>query len=113
MMPSRPEIMSAYGFEVDEMTVGQQLIVAVTVQNYLNEAKPYAAVIDIRDSDGITEVRSWQEGKISSNGSMPTGMSWVPQKADIYQARAFVVSGIQNPFPYSNIASLDIKVSER
>ncbi|AIC15544.1 hypothetical protein [Nitrososphaera viennensis] len=113
MTPSIPKAITIDNLPAREGMVGQQLMITTTVQSNLNEARPYAAIIEIRDSDGVTIALSYQEGNMDAHGLTPMGMSWIPQKAGTYQFRTFVVSGIQNAQAYSPVASSEIKISER
>jgi hypothetical protein len=113
MEPSKPVILTEYSPPVRPRSVGEQLVVATTVQSHVNDTRGYATIIEVRDSNGMTEMLGWQTGQISPNGSMGIGISWTPLKADTYQLRTFVLSGLDNPQVYSPVVSSEVTIVNR
>lgn len=112
MTTTDPRVASITSSERDETIVGEHLGIDLHVQNLLNEDKDYAVIIDVRDSAGITETLSWQTGTIDAQGAAYAGVTWIPQRAGDYQIRAFVLSSIDNPQPYSSVAQSEITIVE-
>lgn len=108
--PTQLIVASINSEEREETYVGQNLVALLRMENLLNEDKDFAVIIEVRDSSGITETLDWQTGKIDARGMQSGGISWIPQKADDYQIRAFVWSGIDNPEPYSTVVQSEITV---
>ncbi|WP_148681567.1 hypothetical protein [Candidatus Nitrososphaera gargensis] len=74
----------------------------------------YATIIEVKYSNGITEMLGWQTGQIASNGSVVgIGISWTPLKADTYQLRAYVLSGLDNPLIYSTVVMSEVTIVNR
>lgn len=92
------------------VTVGQKVIIATTIQNYQNDTRDFAAIVEVRDSNGFTELLSWQTGHIGGRSSSEVGVSWIPQKADDYQIRAFVLNRIENPEVLSPVIESDVTI---
>lgn len=110
MKPTRIIVASINSEERDEMYVGQNLVLLLDMENLLNEDRDYAAIIEVRDSNGITEALDWQTGNIDAKGTDRPGISWIPQKEGGYQIRAFVLSGIENPEPYSTVIQSEVTI---
>lgn len=108
---SSPVLKDFSNNDVTEVTVGKQVILSSTVANNQATAQPFAAIVEVRDADGITQYLQWQTGTLNANGSTNVGLSWTPNAPGTYSIRTFVVSDIAHPSALSLIASTNITVS--
>jgi hypothetical protein len=61
------------------------------------QVQPFVALIEVRDSDGITVYLAWQTGVLGRNSDAQVGLSWIPNVADSYEIRTFVITDLKNP----------------
>ncbi|WP_415280724.1 hypothetical protein [Candidatus Nitrososphaera sp. FF02] len=99
------------GDELDEVSVGQQIVLSTTVNNNRNVDMDYAAIIEVRDSDGFTVLLQWATGNLPANDEVGVGLSWTPMEAGTYTVRTFVLSDISNPSALSTIVTSTLTVS--
>lgn len=92
------------------MPVGNQVLIMSTIESYMQEDSTFAAIVEIRDSDGFTRSMNWQTGLLSQNEKTEIGISWVPYTADIYEIRVFVLSSTINPAAYFPIITSHVAV---
>ena len=109
--PSEPVVKDVSGGSVDDIVPGQQVVLSTTVQNNLDEDLPFVALIEVRDSSGITVFLAWQTGTLNADGRAEVGLSWTPDRSGDYQVRTFVVSNLSNPQVLSPVMTSNITVS--
>lgn len=109
--PSAPSLKDVSGDPIDEVTVGQQVVLSTTIQNNNDAEQPFVALVEVRDSDGITVFLAWQTGTLNPSGSAEVGLSWTPEEAGDYTIRTFIISDLANPQILSEVAATEITVS--
>jgi hypothetical protein len=109
--PSAPSLKDVSGEDITEVTVGQQVVLSTTIQNNANEEVPFVALVEVRDSDGITIFLAWQTGTLNANSDADIGLSWTPEEAGDYTVRTFVISDLASPEILSPVAESEITVS--
>ncbi|AFU57027.1 hypothetical protein Ngar_c00770 [Candidatus Nitrososphaera gargensis Ga9.2] len=109
--PSKPELKDAQGRPVTQVLAGQQVVLSTTVKNNEAASTPYAAIVEVRDSKGITVFLNWQTGTLQADGTTGIGLSWTPETPGTYTARVFVLSGLTNPQILSETITSTITVS--
>lgn len=95
------------------ITVGQQLVIATNVSN-LNRDKEFdiIALVEVRDSSGVTESLAWQSGELSFGGQMDIGVSWIPSHGGSYEIRTFAITNDwQNPQILSAVRTSQIYIA--
>jgi plastocyanin len=71
------------------------------------------AIVEVRNSNGITEQLGWQPGDFERQGeSGEIGVSWVPVNSGNYQLRVFAISSFEHPAVLSPVATSDVTVEE-
>lgn len=110
MVPSEPIVTEQSG-TIHPVTTGQQVIVSTTVQSNANDTRDYVVIIEIRNSNGITENLNWQSGRLEPRGMNQVGVSWIPSEAGAYEIRTFVLSELKNPQLYSAVITSKIDVA--
>ena len=96
-VPTTPEPQDIQGKTLNEVKAGQQVVLSTTVLNKIDEAQPYVAIVEVRDSNGITVFLGWTTGTMNANGQATVGLSWTAEQAGDYQLRTFVISSLSNP----------------
>jgi plastocyanin len=112
LMLTQPSLKSINGGE-SEATAGEQLIISTTITNHCYEQdQPFVAIIEVRNSDGVTEYLSWQSGVLKGlTGNIEIGVSWIPAYGDNYELRAFVISSLENPQVLSRVEVSNITIA--
>ena len=109
--PSAPSVRDVSGNNVGSITVGQQVVLTTQINNNLDDELPFVALIEVRDSSGITVYLAWQTGTLDANDRAEVGLSWTPEDSGDYQVRTFVVSNLNNPTVLSEVKTTQITVS--
>ena len=109
--PSAPTLKDVTGDEIDEVTVGQQVVLSTTIQNNIDDEQPFVALIEVRDSKGITVYLAWQTGTLNSEGEAEVGLSFTPQEPGTYTIRTFVISDLGTPEILSELRESEFTVS--
>ncbi len=108
---SNARITDSSGKILDKITVGQQVQVVSDVTNKMSMNQPFAYLVQIEDSNGITVSLSWITGSLLSNQNMILTQSWIPRSSGVYTAQIFVWQGVTNPNALSPTSTLQISVS--
>jgi hypothetical protein len=109
--PSEPQVKDITGEDLDEIRAGQQVVLTTTVTNNLDEDLPFVALIEVRDSNGVTMYLAWQTGTLGPNGEIEVGLSFVPDEPGTYAIRTFVISDLSNPEILSIVEESEFTVS--
>ncbi|AIF85046.1 hypothetical protein NTE_03011 [Candidatus Nitrososphaera evergladensis SR1] len=111
MTASKP-VLKSDSTAITTLAVGDRIILSTDVQSRLNETSTFAAIMEVRGSDGVTEFLNWRFGLIRPDALVSVGLNWTPEKAGTYEARTFVLSGTVNPEVYSPVVSTYFTVGE-
>ena len=87
------------------VTVGQQLVIATTARNDGDKDQEFVPLLEVRDSDGITEYLAWLSGTVKAGGQTEVGIMWTPTNAGEHELRTFAVTGLDEPRILSYVAS--------
>jgi hypothetical protein len=109
--PSTPALADITGATITEVTTGQQVVLTTSVKNNDDQPRPFVAIVEVRDADGITQMLQWQIGTLAANDDAGVGISWVPENAGTYEVRTFVISSLQNPQVLSEVVTTNVNVS--
>ncbi|MEO9363465.1 MAG: hypothetical protein ABI348_06145 [Nitrososphaera sp.] len=78
--------------------VGQQVRIASTVTNVLQEHQPYAFIVQTVDENGFTTSVSWVSGHLDPSQILEQSRSWTPDHAGTYEVSVMVWNGVmQSP----------------
>ena len=101
-----------YGAILDKITTGQQVIIAVSVQNTgATSPIPFTAVVEAKDAEGATAYLQWQPGILTPDSNeIPVDLPWTPDKAGIYTMRIFVISSLEDMRVLSPIVTQTVTV---
>jgi len=109
--PTAPALRDAQGQPLTQVLAGQQVVLSTTIKNNEVASTSYAAIVEVRDSDGVTVYLNWQTGTLPADDSIGIGLSWTPDQPGTYTARVFVLSGLTNPQILSPTVTSTITVS--
>jgi hypothetical protein len=110
---SQPLLRTTHSSGLALPTAGEQFVLTVTATNCTKEPLPFTALIEVRDSLGVTDYIGLQSGVLEGDGRAEIGFSWVPSVGDRYKVRSFVISDLQTPVVLSPVAISNIKITER
>ncbi|MEM2759575.1 MAG: hypothetical protein QXU32_08320 [Nitrososphaerales archaeon] len=89
------------GKSMREVLMGQQVLVQAEVRNNLDERQPFAYLVLIKNSDGITESLSWLSGSLPPSESLSAAQSWVPVNRGSYTVQVFLWDDVVKANPIS------------
>jgi hypothetical protein len=92
--PGKPVVKDIVGMILPSIAVGQQAILSTAIANNNDASQPFVALVEVRDSQGMTVFLEWQTGTLNPSGEAEVGLSWTPDKAGSYNVRTFVVSSL-------------------
>jgi len=97
---------TAYG----NVTKQSMVMISTVVSNNNNKTQPFVVVIEVMDSQLITDYIQLQKGTLPPLGEAEIGISWVPALPGTYHVRSFVIDEIIHPEPLSNPVEKSIVV---
>ncbi|MDE1817965.1 MAG: hypothetical protein KGI19_05135 [Thaumarchaeota archaeon] len=107
---SNARIVDSTGKSLDQVRVNQQIQVVSDVTNQQTRDQPFAYLVQIQDSNGITVSLSWITGSMAPGQTLNLGQSWLPTTAGTYTAQIFVWQSISSPNALSPSLPVRIQV---
>lgn len=107
---SDPTLMNAFGETLTQVTTGEQVLIQSQVVNMQNRKQPFAYIVQVKDSDGLTVSLSWITAVLAPNDSLKVSQSWLPLTAGQYTIEVFVWESTDNPIALSPVKSLNVQV---
>ncbi|MEO9277833.1 MAG: hypothetical protein ABI340_08680 [Nitrososphaera sp.] len=107
---SNPRILDSNGTSLDRVTAGQQIQIVSEITSNEKNKQPFAYLVQVQDSSGITVSLSWITGSLEPNQILTLGQSWEPKLPGKYTAQIFVWQGIVDPDALSSPLTLQISV---
>ena len=93
---SNPRIVDAFGNELDEVSVDQQVQITADLANGQDRDQPFAYLVQI-SKDGVTHSLSWITGSLAPGQSLNPAQSWTPTESGTYDVQIFVWESVDNP----------------
>ncbi len=107
---SEPRLVDPLGKRLEQITTGSPLLVEAGITNSLGAEQPFLYIVQVKDSDGFTEMLTWIRGKLSPSGTLEPGISWTPEKGGRYEVHVFVWKSFEDPgLPVEKMMTLDVK----
>ena len=101
------------GEPLEEIFVGQQVIMQADVRNNLDEKQSFAYIVLIKDGDGITISLSWITGTLPASDILSAAQSWVTDEAGRFSVEAFLWESLSTPVPLTGkVPRTDLIVQE-
>jgi hypothetical protein len=107
---SNPRVVDAFGNELSEVNVDQQVQITADLANGQDRDQPFAYLVQIQDSDGVTVSLSWITGSLAPGQSLNPAQSWTPTTSGTYNVQIFVWESVDNPDALSPPVSTTITV---
>lgn len=107
---SNPRIVDAFGNELDEVDVDQQVQITADLANGQDRDQTFAYLVQIQDADGVTTSLSWITGSLAPGQSLNPAQSWTPTSPGSYNVQIFVWESVDNPDALSPPVSTSVDV---
>jgi hypothetical protein len=107
---SNPRVVDAFGNELDEVNVDQQVQITADLANGQDRDQSFAYLVQIQDEDGVTVSLSWITGSLAPGQSLNPAQSWTPTSPGTYNVQIFVWESVDNPDALSPPVSTTITV---
>jgi hypothetical protein len=111
LQPDSPELKDQTGDIIGGATTGELVIITTTINSNSTEDENFVAMVEARNSIGITELLEFQTGQASS-GSVEVGISWTPAETGEYELRTFLISDLLEPQVLSEVTTTKVTVGE-
>jgi hypothetical protein len=111
LQPDSPELKDQTGDIIDGVTTGELVIITTTINSNSTEDENFVAMVEARNSIGITELLEFQTGQASSE-SVEVGISWTPAESGEYELRTFLISDLLEPQVLSEVTTKKVTVGE-
>jgi hypothetical protein len=109
---TQPELASSHSGTLDVATAGEEFVLTVIASNCTPNKTPFIALIEVRNSEGITEHIGWQSGILAENGKTQIGISWIPAHGDNYGIRSFAITDWVMPNVLSTVSTSNVEIAE-
>jgi len=110
--PGRFMLVDQSGKQLEEVFVGQQVLVQADVRNNLQDKQPFSYLVLINDADGITISLSWITGTLPPGETLSAAQSWIPDNSGRFTVKAFVWKSISEPEPLGKSLETSVTVTE-
>ena len=105
-----PRMISAGGNRTNNIHVDQQVQIVADLVNTQDQQQPFAYLVQIQNSDGVTISLSWISGKLAPGQNLSPSQSWVPTEEGIFNVQIYVWESIDNPDALSPPLALEVEV---
>ncbi len=107
---SNPRIVDSLGNALTTVKVNQQVLIEADLKNTQQRDQPFAYLVQVEDSNGVTLSLSWISGKLSAGQFLNLAESWLPVSSGKYTAQIFVWQSLSEPNALSPPLSTPINV---
>lgn len=94
---SEPLLVNSFGETVSQIFTGEQILIQSEVVNMQSRKQPFAYIVQVKDTDGVTVSLSWLTVELPASDSLRVSQSWLPLTAGEYVIEVFVWEGIDKP----------------
>ena len=108
---NNPRILDSNGSSLDRIIAGQQVQIVSEITSNEKTKQPFAYLVQVQDSSGITVSLSWITGSLEPDQILSLGQSWEPKSPGKYTAQIFVWQSITDPDALSSPLTLQISVA--
>ena len=112
LLLSEPTLRQVHSGGVRSVEAGDLLVFTTVIRGCAHEDSQLVAIIEARNSNGVTEFLEWQPAEIEALESTELGLSWVPLHSGNYELRTFAISGFDNPVVLSTVMTTDVSIAE-
>ncbi len=108
---SNPRIADSRGSAITTVKVNQQVLIEADLKNNQKRNQPFAYLVQVEDSNGVTLSLSWITGRLTGGQFLNLAESWLPPSSGKYTAKIFVWQSISEPNALSPPLSTTINVA--
>jgi len=108
---SNPRIVDSLGNAITTAKVNQQILIEADLKNMQQRDQPFAYLVQIEDSSGVTLSLSWITGTLTGDQFLNLAESWLPPSSGKYTAQIFVWQSLSEPNALSPPLSTTIIVA--
>ncbi|MFY3741524.1 MAG: hypothetical protein HMLIMOIP_001981 [Candidatus Nitrosomirales archaeon] len=96
-----PRLASTRADPDGNLTITNKFIISTAITNNNcsdQDIKPFVLILEVRNSVGVTEQLSWQDGVIQSPAGIDDiSLQWMPAHAGKYEIRTFAINDFETP----------------
>ncbi|HEV2193739.1 MAG TPA: hypothetical protein VGR54_09000 [Nitrosopumilaceae archaeon] len=108
---SNPRIVDSFGNTIKTAKINQQILIEADLKNMRQRDQPFAYLVQIENSDGVTLSLSWITGTLTGNQFLNLAESWLPTSSGKYTAQIFIWQSLSEPNALSPPLSATITVA--
>jgi plastocyanin len=112
LLLSEPALRTVTSGGVRSIEAGEQIVITTQVTACAQENSQLVAIVEARNSHGVTEFLGWQSAEIDAAEAIEFGLSWIPLHSGNYELRTFAISGFDNPRVLSTVMTSDVSIAE-
>ena len=113
LQPEIPTLKDKSGEILSNPVAGEMTIVSARINSNATQPENFIAVVEARNSIGITEMLEFQTGQTSGTGGVEVGISWTPEEPGSYELRTFLLSDLLEPQVLSGVSTKQITVEAK
>jgi len=107
---AEPVLVNSFGEKVSQVLTGEQLLIQSEVTNSQSKKQPFAYIVQVKDSEGITVSLSWVTSELPPGESLKVAQSWLPSTPGNYSIEIFVWESLTNPTALSPTRTVSVQV---
>lgn len=89
------------------------LVLTTSLTNNYDYDLQFVILLEVRDSDGVTQLLESHSGSVAGNGRTEVGSLWrFPQESGQYELRAFAISNFTMPMILTEVKSAMVDASD-
>ncbi len=108
---SEVAIKNLRGNDLDSVIAASPFMLTATLTNNSTQSLSYVAVLELRDSDGITQFLEFHMSRLDPSIPSNIAGSWMPDRPGEYELRIFAISDLENPDILSTIGTATTTIS--
>lgn len=99
------------GDTIDTIQLGTRGIISISLANTQVTQQPLNLIVQVENSDGVTDYLSWQSTSIFGSQSINAGFTWTPSTSGSYEIKVFAWESVNSPVPLADPGILTVSVS--
>lgn len=107
---SNARIVDSFGNAITTVKKNQQILIEADLKNMQQQDQPFAYLVQVENSDGVTLSLSWITGTLTGNQFLNLAESWIPPSSGKYTAQIFIWQSLSEPNALSQPLSTTIIV---
>ncbi len=104
-------IVDSTGTTLSTVSIDQQVQITADLTNTQDKDQPFAYLVQIQDSDGVTVSLSWIDGSLTPSQSFSPSQSWIPTASGEYTITVFAWESLTIPTALSPQQTTTITVN--